>query len=76
MFVKQRLRKKIYFSLYEDSLFKNVETVLSMDLIRSHSHELKVETLYKKCLSGCDDKRYLKQDGVSSYAYGHYKINH
>lgn len=73
---KAAIKKKLYFSLYEEALFKNTETVLSMDLIRSHSHELKVETLYKKCLSGFDDKRYLKQDGVSSYAYGHYKINY
>ena len=71
---KAAIKKKLYFTLYEEALFKNKETVLSMDLIRSHSHVLKVETLYKKCLSSFDDKRYLKEDGVSSYAYGHYKI--
>ena len=71
---KATVKKKLYFTLYEEALFKNKETVSSMYLIRSHSHILNVETLYKKCLSNFDDKRYLKEDGVSSYAYGHYKI--
>ena len=39
---KAAIKKKLYFTLYEEALFKNKETVLSMDLIRSHSHVLKV----------------------------------
>lgn len=54
---------------------QNKQTLVSMDLIRSHAHQLYVETVHKKCLSGYDDKRYLLDDGIQSYAYGHYKIN-
>ena len=44
VFVK-RLLKRSYFTSFEEALFKNQETMLSMD--SSHSHILKVETLYK-----------------------------
>ena len=44
-----------------------------MDLIRSHSHQLYVERVHKKCLTAFDDKRYILPDG-STYAFGHYKI--
>lgn len=37
-------------------------------------HQLYVETLNKKCLSGFDDKIYLLSDDISSYAYEHYRI--
>ena len=46
-----------------------------MDLIRSHVHQLYVETVHKKFLYGYDDKRYLLDDGTQSYASEHYKIN-
>ena len=44
-----------------------------MDLIRSHSHQLYVERVHKKCLTAFDDKRYILPDG-STYGFGHYKI--
>ena len=44
------------------------------DLIRSGSHQLYIDTIQKKCLSAFDNKRHILEDGVSSYAYGHYKI--
>ena len=62
------------FSLYEEAVRKNTVTVVSMDLIRSHLHQLFFETVHKKCLTGFGENRYLLEDGVSSYAYGHYKI--
>ena len=68
--------KKLYFSLYEKVLFENSETVIAMDSIRSHSHQLYVETMYKKCLSGWDDKRYLAADKVSTYAFGNRNIKY
>lgn len=72
---KPTIQKKLYFELYEKALFENKEKIESMDLIRSHSHQLFVERVHKKCLSGFDDKRYLLPDSITSYAYGHYKIN-
>ena len=63
------------FSMYEEALRKKkAETVAPKDLIRSGWHQLYIDTIQKKCLSAFDDKRYILEDGVSSYAYGHYKI--
>ena len=70
---KPTIEKKIYFELYRKALFEIVEYRESMDLIRSHSHQLYVERVHKKCLTAFDDKRYILPDG-STYAFGHYKI--
>lgn len=70
---KPTIQKKLYFELYEKALFENTEHIESMDLIRSHSHQLYVETVHKKCLTAFDDKRYILPDG-STYAFSHYKI--
>ena len=32
-------------------------------------------SLNKVSLSAYDDKRFITDDGIESYAYGHYKIN-
>ena len=69
---KSAKTQQLCFFLYAEALWKNFETVLSMDLIRSRLHQLYVEAVYKKCLSAFDDK-ILLEDAVSSYAYGHYK---
>ena len=46
----------------------------NMTVIRSHKHKLYTENINKISLSAYDDKRYLLNDGISSHAYGHYKI--
>lgn len=46
-----------------------------MKTIRSQIHEIGSYELNKVSLSCFDDKRYILKDGVSSYAYDHYKIS-
>ena len=36
-------------------------------------HQLGSYQLYEVSLSCFDDKRYILNDGITSYAYGHYK---
>jgi len=43
-------------------------------MIRSFDHSIYTVNVTKVSLSAYDDKRYILDDGVSSYAYGHYKI--
>ena len=43
--------------------------------IRSDHHVVSSYEINKISLSCFDDKRYILDDGISSYAYGHYKIN-
>ena len=42
--------------------------------IRSQNHQLFSIKQNKVSLSAYDDKRYILDDGISTYAYGHYKI--
>lgn len=42
-----------------------------MNTIRSSNHELGSCELNKVSLPCFDDKRYIHQNGITSYAYGH-----
>jgi len=46
----------------------------TMKTIRSNNHQLGSYELNKVSLSCFDDKRYILNDGLQSYAYGHYEI--
>ena len=45
-----------------------------MKTIRSNRHQLGSYEINKVSLSCFDDKRYIHKNGITSYAYGHYKI--
>ena len=45
-----------------------------MTLFRAKKHTINTVELNKVSLSAYDDKRYLLDDGITSMAYGHYKI--
>ena len=61
---------------YKDTLFNIKQMIHKMKSIRSKSHELGSYEINKVSLSCFDDKRYIHEDGITSYAYGHYDINH
>ena len=43
--------------------------------IRSEKHEVFSETVNKIALSANDDKIIILQDGISTLAYGHWRLN-
>lgn len=43
----------------------------SMRTFKSDHHKIYTERIYKTALNGADDKRVIKDDGISTYAYGH-----
>ena len=45
-----------------------------MKTIRSQDHKLYSYEINKVSLSCFDDKRYIHEDGITSYAYGHHNI--
>ena len=45
-----------------------------MKTIRSQNHQLGSYEINKVSLSCFDDKRYILENGIKSYAYGHYLI--
>ena len=47
----------------------------SMKMIRSFDHDIYSVNVIKVSLSAYDDKQFILKDGVSSYAYGHFRID-
>ena len=45
----------------------------SMKMIRSFDHDIYTVNVTKVSLSAYDDKRYIQEDVITSYAYGHFR---
>ena len=68
------IRKNITHENYKNVLFNNEQMHHTMKTIRSNNHQLGSYKLNKVSLSCFDDKRYILEDGINSFAYGHNKI--
>ena len=71
---KNIIKKNITHENYKNVLFNNEQMYHNMKTIRSNLHQLESYELNKVSLSCFDDKRYIHENGIKSYAYGHYKI--
>ena len=71
---KNVIKKNITHENYKQTLFNNKQMHHTMKTIRSNNHQLGSYELNKVSLSCFDDKRYIHNNGVTSYAYGHQKI--
>ena len=68
------IKKNITHENYKETLFNSYQMYHKMKTIRSDAHQLGSYEINKVSLSCFDDKRYIHDNGISSYAYGHYKI--
>ena len=68
------IKKDIKHKNYKDVLFHNKQIYHKMKTIRSQRHPLGSYEINKILLCCFDDKRYLHDSGIYSYAYGHYEI--
>ena len=59
---------------YKNMLMNNEQMQHKMKTIRSQRHQLGSYEINKVLLSCFDDKCYIHDNGMSSYAYGNYKI--
>ena len=59
---------------YKNVLLNNEQLHHKMKTIRSQKHQLGSYEINKVSLSCFDNKHYIHDNGTSSYAYGHYKI--
>ena len=66
--------KYIHHKDYLHTLKETESTTATFSALRSQKQQIKSIELTKKCLSTFDDKRYILNDGITSLAYGHYKI--
>ena len=71
---KNVIKKDIKHEDYKNVLFNNEQIHHKMKTIRSEKHQLGSYELNKISLSCFDDKRFIHENGITSYAYGHYKI--
>ena len=60
--------------LYKDCVKTKCQLYTTAQTIRSEQHILYTKQIAKQSLSPYDDKRYILDDGESTFAYGHYKI--
>ena len=71
---KNIITKNIKHEDYKEVLFNNEQMHHTIKTIRSNNHQLGSFELNKISLSCFDDKRFIHQNGITSFAYGHYKI--
>ena len=71
---KNVIKNNIKHEDYKNTLINNEQMHHKMKTIRSQRHQLGSYEINKVSLSCFDDKRYIHDNGTSSYAYGHYKI--
>ena len=70
--VKNVIQKELKHEIYKNVLETSGKMYSDMKVIKSEKHEIYTMKLHKVSLSAYDDKRYIRKNGVSSYAYGHY----
>ena len=71
---KNVINNNIKHEDYKSVLLGNKQLHHKMKTIRRHKHQLRSYEINKVSLSCFDDKLYIHNNGISSYAYGHYKI--
>ena len=71
---KYIITKNIKHEDYKEVLFNNKQMHHTIKTIRSNNHQLGSFELNKISLSCFDDKRFIHENGITSYAYGHYEI--
>ena len=72
---KNIIKNNIKHQDYKETLLGNKQLHHIMKTIRSQNHEIGSYEINKVSLSCFDDKRYISDNGITSYAYGHYAIN-
>ena len=72
---KNVIKSELCLSDYLHTLQKCNTMRHKMRTIRSEHHQISSYQINKVSLSPFDDKRYILDDGISSYAYGNHKIN-
>ena len=71
---KNVVKKSITHENYKECLFTKREQSRTMNVIRSHQHDIFTEEINKVALSVNDDKRVIMEDGIHTLSYGHYLL--
>ena len=71
---KSVIKKDVKHVDYRNTLLNSEQMHHKTKTIRSENHQLSSYEINKVSLSCFDDKRYIHEELVSSYAYGHFLI--
>ena len=71
---KNVVAKSITQKDYKDCLFNDNDHLRTMNVIRSHGHEIYTDEVNKVALSAADDKRVVLENDIDTLAYEHYKL--
>jgi hypothetical protein len=69
--VKKCVAKKLLLSYYVNVNYKRESKEIKQNGIRSYKHQLYTETINKVAFSCFDDKRYICNDNINTYSFGH-----
>ena len=72
--VRNVIKNHLKHAQYKQILDTGERMTSSMKMIRSFDHDIYTVNVTKISLSAYDDKRFIQDDGISSYAYGHCAI--
>ena len=72
--VKATVRDNITIDTIKDTVMNSTLTKHDNYCIRSKMHKLGIYKINKVSLSCYDDKRFILEDGITSYAHGHKAI--
>ena len=71
---KSTVEKNIRHQHYSDVLDQSSVMRAEMSMIRNENHQLYTVRVNKIGFSAFDDKRWILEDGVTTRAYGHWRI--
>ena len=71
---RRYILKHLHHKDYHPTLKETESTIATFSTLRSQNQQIKTIELPKKSLSAFDAKRYILHDGITTLAYGHYKI--
>ena len=72
---KNVIKNKITHEDYKHCLFTRKSKLAKMNVIRSRGHNIFTEKINKVALSCEDDKRFICEDGIHTFALGHFGKN-
>ena len=74
---KNVVKAELTIDMYRDCLFKNkTYTTDNIYGLRVENHNIYLTKSSKKVLCPLYTKKWILDDGINSYAYGHYKIQY
>ena len=67
------IKNELSFKNYKDTLDNKEQVERKMNFIKSTKHNVNTIQMNKVVLSSYSNKRYVLEDGITSYAYGHFR---